>query len=82
MRIQDRGEYTVSPGSRYATWLSVGGDYTLSKRTTLYATAGSIANQNGSQYIPGAGTSQAVEGLVPLGNPRATVVGLGINHSF
>jgi predicted porin len=82
VRIQDRGEYTVSPGSRDATWLSVGGDYFLSKRTTLYATVGSIANRNGSQYIPGAGSSQAVAGLVPLGNPRATVAGVGIKHTF
>lgn len=82
VRIQDRGGYTVSPGSRDATWLSVGGDYSLSKRTMLYATAGSISNQNGSQYMPGAGSSQAPAGLVPPGDPRATVVGTGIKHVF
>jgi len=82
VRIQDRAEYTVSPGNRDGLWLSVGAEYSLSKRTLLYATAGSISNRNGSQYMPGAGSTQAVAGLVPPGDPRATVIGAGVKHTF
>lgn len=82
-RVQDRSEYTVNPGSRDANWLSVGGEYALSKRTTLWASYATVSNKNGSGYVLGNGS--ALQGSTFFGssaNDRASNLGMGITHRF
>ncbi|TCP04725.1 porin [Caldimonas thermodepolymerans] len=82
VRVQDRSDYDVDPGSRDATWLAIGGQYPLSKRTMVYATLGTVDNRNGSNYALGAGTTAPrVNGLAD-GNPRMKGAVVGLRHSF
>ena len=81
-RVQDRSSYAVDPGDRDATWVGIGGEYALSKRSMVYASVASIGNQNGSQYALGTGSSQQPSGSVGSGNPRAKTFAIGIRHLF
>ena len=81
-RIQDRSGYTVNPGSRDATWVALGAEYALSRRTLLHASIGTIGNQNGSLYALGSGSVQQAAGRVATGNPQTTTVVMGVRHTF
>jgi predicted porin len=80
--VQDRSDYLMSPGGRDATWLAIGGEYLLSKRTSLYGSFGTVSNRNGSAYAIGTGAAQQPAGAVAPGDPRAKAMGVGIRHSF
>lgn len=82
VRVNDRSNYQVDPGSRNATWFALGGEYSLSKRTILYGSIGTIDNRNGSMYALGSGGVQQPANSVGAGNPRSTAGGLGIKHIF
>ncbi|CAN5510742.1 porin [soil metagenome] len=82
VRVDDRSKYAVNPGDRDATWVAIGAEYALSKRTILYGALGSIDNQNGSQYALGSGGVQRPAGAVAAGDPRSTTATLGMRHSF
>lgn len=82
VRVQDRSQYAVATPDRDATWVAVGGEYALSKRTAFYATLGMIGNRNGSQYALGSGTVQQSAKFVAAGNPRSTTLSLGMRHVF
>jgi predicted porin len=82
VRISDRSVYTVNPGDRDATWIAVGAEYALSKRTTLYGSAGTVSNSNGSMYAIGTGSAQQAAAAVGAGDPRAKAVALGVRHQF
>ncbi len=82
VKVADRSEYAVNPGSRDATWIAVGGEYALSRRTVAFTSIGSIGNQNGSQYAIGSGGAQQPAGYVGAGDPRSTTLTLGVRHSF
>lgn len=81
-RVSDRSEYAVDPGDRDATWVAIGAEYAFSKRTTLYTSAGTISNSNGSQYALGNGGAQQPAGSVGTGDPRAKTFAVGMRHSF
>lgn len=81
-RVNDRSSYTANPGSRDATWLAIGAEYAMSKRTTFYSALGTIDNRNGSQYALGSGGVQQRPGSVAAGNPRSTTLSLGVRHLF
>jgi len=81
-RVDDRSVYAVDPGSRDATWATIGAEYAFSKRTLIYSALGTIGNKNGSQYALGSGTAQQPAGVVAAGNPRATTATIGIRHAF
>jgi predicted porin len=81
-RVQDRSDYLVSPGGRDATWLAIGGEYYISKRTNAYVSVGTVNNRNGSAYALGTGAAQQPAGVVALGDPRAKAMGVGIRHTF
>ena len=82
VRVQDRSDYAANPGSRDANWLSVGGEYALSKRSIVYGSVSSTGNRNGSAYAIGTGTAQQPASSVAAGNPRATTLSLGMRHAF
>lgn len=82
VRVNDHSNYQVNPGSRNATWFAVGGEYSLSRRTTLYGSVGTIDNRNGSMYALGSGGVQQVANSVGPGNPRSTAGNIGIKHVF
>lgn len=82
VRISDRSTYTVSPGNRDATLLALGVEYYVSKRTTLYASAATVGNRNGSQYAIGTGGTQQAAGAVAAGDPRSKTAAVGIRHVF
>ena len=81
-RIQDRSNYATSPGNRDATWIALGSEYALSRRTLLHASIGTIGNNNGSLYALGSGSVQHAAGLVGAGNPRTRTMVIGVRHSF
>jgi len=81
-RVADRSGYTVNPGKRDATWLALGAEYAVSKRTFLHASVGTIGNKNGSPYALGSGSAQQGAGRVLAGDPRTTTVVTGIRHTF
>jgi predicted porin len=81
-RVTDRTDYRVATGSRDATWLAVGGEYALSKRTALYGSVGTITNRNGSNYTLGSGTSQQPANAIGPNNPRASAAVVGVRHFF
>ena len=82
VRLSDRSVYAAPPGDRDATWFAVGGEYSMSKRTMLYGSVGTITNKNGSLYALGSGTAAQPANAVGTGNPRATTAQLGIRHVF
>lgn len=77
VRIRDKST-RVHP-DRDANVLAIGGEYTLSKRTLVFSSIGTVDNQNGSNYSLGSGT--ALGGPVS-GNERAKTVNIGIKHIF
>lgn len=81
-RVNDHSTYLIIPGNRNATWLAVGGEYSLSKRTTFYGSMGTIGNRNGSMYALGTGAIQQPASAIGPSNPRATTANLGIKHVF
>jgi predicted porin len=81
-RVSDRSVYTAATGDRDATWLAIGAEYLLSKRTMIYGSIGSIGNKNGSLYALGSGTALQPANAVGTGNPRATTGQIGIRHVF
>lgn len=81
-RVSDRSDYLAATPNRDATWLALGGEYALSKRTSIYASLGSINNRNGSNYALGSGTSQQPANAVSPGNPRAYAAVVGMRHFF
>lgn len=81
-RIFDRSDYAINPGSRDSTWLALGMEYALSKRTLIYTSIGTLSNQNGSSYALGSGTASANAGDVGTNNPRSTTAVVGIRHNF
>lgn len=82
VRITDDTVYAVPTGNRDATSLSLGAEYTLSKRTRLYGSVATVNNKSGSQYAVGTGAAQQPAGHVGSGDPRARAVSLGIAHFF
>ncbi|WER47962.1 porin [Cupriavidus sp. WKF15] len=80
--VNDRSAYQVDPGNRNAWWFAVGGEYALSRRTTLYGSVGTIENRNGSMYALGSGGVQQPANSVGAGNPRSTAGNIGIKHLF
>jgi predicted porin len=81
-RVQDRSDYAVATGDRDAHWLALGGEYTLSKRSMIYGSVGTVGNRNGSNYVLGSGSALQAAGAIGPGNPRATTTQLGVRHSF
>lgn len=81
-RLTDRSSYAVAPGNRDAWWLAVGGEYYLSKRTTLWASVGRINNKNGSNYVLSTGPNPRPNNAVGPGNPESNNFGMGITHTF
>jgi predicted porin len=80
-KIADRSQYAVNPGNRDATWLAVGVEHALSKRTMVYSSIGSIGNSNGSSYALGTGSSQQPASFAT--NPsRSTTFAIGMRHTF
>jgi predicted porin len=61
-----------------ATLLALRGSYSLSKRTTVYATAGHIGN-DGTLAL---GVSNAAAGGGPIAGGSQTGLGAGVRHSF
>lgn len=82
VRILDKSDYFMSPGSRHSNWFAIGMEYRISKRTLLYSSIGTLDNKNGSSYGLGTGTSSATAGSVDSNNPRVTSASLGIRHNF
>lgn len=82
VRVNDDSQYVVNPGSRDATWFSLGAEYSFSRRTVAYASIGTIGNRNGSQYALGSGTAQQPAAFVAAGDPRSTTATIGMRHSF
>ncbi len=82
VRVNDRSKYTNPTGDRDATWISVGGEYYLSKRTLIYGSLASISNSAGSQYVLGSGTAQQPATLTGSSDHRSRTITLGIRHSF
>jgi len=80
--VNDRSSYQIDPGNRNAWWFAVGGEYALSRRTTLYGSIGTIDNRNGSMYALGSGGVQQPANSVGAGNPRSTAGNIGIKHVF
>lgn len=76
-RIRDRSDNVTA--SKDATAISIGGEYSLSKRTLLYSSVGTVGNQNGSRYSWGSGTAL---GGPEVGNSRAKTANVGIKHTF
>lgn len=81
-RLLDRSAYAVAPGSRDASWLAVGAEYALSRRTLAYASISSVNNQNGSQYVIGSGTAQQPPSFAGKNNARSSSVTFGMRHTF
>ena len=81
-RVNDRSGYTSLTGNRDANWISLGGDYDLSKRTRLYFGVGQISNKNGSQYVLGTGTAQAPATLVGSSSGSSRNIYMGVRHNF
>jgi predicted porin len=81
-RVNDRSDYTALTGNRDANWISLGGDYDLSKRTRLYFGVGQISNKNGSQYVLGTGTAQAPAMLVGSSSGSSRNIYMGVRHNF
>ncbi|NYT69825.1 porin [Pusillimonas noertemannii] len=81
-RVIDSSDYLSPAGNRNATWLAVGAEYRLSRRTLLYAALGTIDNQNGSGYTLGSGGVQMRSKPISAGDDRSTTVSLGIKHIF
>ncbi|MGF6916974.1 porin [Paraburkholderia sp. 40] len=81
--------YTKGHGDASATYnqVSLGGDYSLSKRTDLYA-VGAWQHASGEQRVPGAGGGlvSATASIGSYGNQSSTnnqvMVSLGIRHKF
>jgi predicted porin len=76
-RIHDDSEGLAA--SKDADAFNLGAEYGFSKRTIVYASAGTVSNQNGSGYSWGSGT--ALGGKV-TGNPRARTANIGLRHTF
>lgn len=75
--IKDR-----SPGlavDRDSEVYALGAEYALSKRTLVYTSAGTVDNQNGSNYSLGSGTAL---GAPVVGDARAKTVNVGVRHTF
>lgn len=81
-RIQDRSDYVAPTGNRDALNLAVGAEYSVSKRTVLWGSIGTIGNKNESKYAVSAGNGPRGSAFVPDGNPRATSGSLGMTHTF
>ena len=81
-RVMDRSDYRSPTPSRDATWLALGAEYALSKRTSVSGSLGGISNRNGSNYTLGSGTSQQPANAISPGNPRAYAAVLGVRHFF
>jgi predicted porin len=80
-RVQDRSSYTANADNRDATWVALGLEHFLSKRTALYTSIGTLGNSNGSSYVLGTGSSQQPAGVTA--NPsRTTTFAAGIRHTF
>jgi predicted porin len=83
VRVQDRSQYAVATGNRDANFFAVGGEYSLSKRTLLWGSFGTISNRNGSSYALGAGSAQQPAAFVAgAGDAKATSIAMGIVHRF
>lgn len=80
-RLADRSRYATPRGRQDANWVSVGAEYLLSTRTTLYGGVGTIGNRNGSSYALGTGSAQQPSGLA-VDPSRSTTVAAGIRHRF
>lgn len=65
--------------SKDANAYTLGLEYSLSKRTLIYSSIGTVSNQNGSGYSWGSGTS--LGGKV-TGDPQARTANIGIRHTF
>lgn len=82
LRIQDRSDYANATGSRDVPWFAVGVEYKLSKRTTLWGSAGAVKNKNGSQYALSTGAPPREAGSVGAGDPISKNVGAGLTVTF
>lgn len=77
------GDATHDP-SGHASMFALGGAYSLSKRTLLYATVAHVRNASGSNFSvendnPGTDNDNLAN---PLPGRSQTGVNVGINHSF
>lgn len=82
VRINDKSDYSQTTGDRDATAYTIGGQYSLSKRTTLYASVSTLDNKNGSSYAIGTGAAQQPAGSVDGDDPRVKAASVGITHFF
>ncbi|HEY4294855.1 MAG TPA: porin [Paraburkholderia sp.] len=79
--------YTHGSGDATATYnqVSLGADYSLSKRTDLYA-VGAWQHASGDQRVPGGGLVSATASIGSYGNQSSTdnqvMVSVGIRHKF
>ncbi|MGR8025170.1 porin, partial [Burkholderia cenocepacia] len=79
------GAGAASPDpSGYASMFALGGGYSLSKTTLLYATIAHVRNASGSNFSdannnPGTDNDNLAK---PLPGRSQTGVNIGINHSF
>ncbi|MEW9583542.1 porin [Paraburkholderia sp. DGU8] len=79
--------YTRGTGDASATYnqVSLGADYSLSKRTDFYA-VGAWQHASGDQRIPGGGLASATASIGSYGNQSSTsnqvMVSVGIRHKF
>ncbi len=80
--MADRSVYAADMGDRSATWVAVGAEYQLSKRSLIYASAGTIGNAHGSQYVLGTGLAQQPAGVAGSGDYRARSMAMGIRTAF
>jgi predicted porin len=81
-RLRDRSEYAVQPGNRDATWIAIGGEYALSRRTILYGALATISNRNGSRYALGSGGVQQPADFFSPADASARALVLGLRHLF
>jgi len=69
-----------------ATSWGLGYDYSLSKRTTMYAGAAKVSNTNGAQFSANTGTANALSGVAAsqtsAADGRTNAYYAGVNHTF
>jgi predicted porin len=81
VRLTDKSTYSAPTGERDATWLGIGVEYYLSRRTLVHFSVATIDNKNGSNYVLGSGSAQQPAGLV-ADLSRSTTTSLVLTHAF
>lgn len=65
-----------------ASKIALGYDYSLSKRTGLYATVARVSNANGATVNVGSGGVAGLGGAISGPNSKSTGYDIGVRHSF